>query len=163
MTNSYLRSFLIGAIAGMRSLSAPAVISNIFTSSFFPRKYLPGRKGSIFKLLANSKTAGTLKVLTMGEMIADKMPGIPPRISRGPLIGRAAAGAASGAALSAKDGKKIIIGAAAGAAGAVAAAYAFYALRTKAAEKFKVKDTFVGMAEDALMIGGAGLISKLSR
>lgn len=96
-----------------------------------------------------------LLVSTGGEMLVDKLPIVPPRISPGPLGGRIAIGAVSGAAIGTEYRlpSATALGAVLGAAGAVAGAFAGYRARTYVTSTYHLPDAPVALVEDALAIG----------
>ncbi len=149
-----LKAVAIGIIAGMRSMSAPAL-----ASSYLARN--DNLAGSRLGVLASPAASTILKVLAAGEMIADKLPMIPARVSAGPLIARIASGAISGAAVSTADKRGAGVGAVLGGIGAVAGAFGFYHLRRGIGSETGVPDPLLGVAEDAIVIcGGAAVLGK---
>jgi uncharacterized membrane protein len=149
--NTNLKALAIGIIAGMRSLSAPAL-----TSSYLSQN--DNLAGSRLKVLASPAASKVLKILAAGEMLADKLPVIPSRVSAGPLIARIASGAISGAAVSAADKKQAGTGAVLGGVAAVAGAYGFYHLRRRIGEEVSVPDAVLGVVEDAIVISGGAAV-----
>ncbi len=155
MTNVYLQSIFIGMFAGMRSMSAPALVSNYLSD-----KQSPEIEDSVFRLLASQKAAYVLTMLAVGEMVADKLPIIPDRISPVPLVGRAVSGAICGASLSIVKDKDSNIGALAGGVAAIVSAYGFYHLRRKLGEDTGIPDVLIGLAEDVIVVKGGQSILK---
>ena len=147
--NTLLKAVGLGIIAGMRSMSAPALVSNHLAGGG-PEAL----SGTPFEAMARPKAASLLKGLALGEMIADKLPVIPSRISAAPLIARAVSGAVCGGAICAAEGERVELGAVAGGLAAVAGAYGFYHLRRAIGEGSKVPDPLLGLAEDAMVITG---------
>jgi uncharacterized membrane protein len=153
--NGYAKAICLGIIAGMRSMSAPA-----FTSAYLARQRSPALANSALSLMGSPRVANALKVAAVGEMIADKLPIIPDRISPGPLVARALSGALCGAALCRAEGKSLEGGAIAGGLSAIVSTYALYHLRRKIGEARVVPDAALGFAEDAIVIGsGLSLLS----
>jgi uncharacterized membrane protein len=144
-TSQYALAAGLGAIAGMRSMSAPALLSCRAMSGEDSRL-----KGTP---LASTKVAALLWALAAGEMIADKLPGIPDRTSPPALIARACSGAFAGAALFNFKGRSCWVAAAIGAATAVAVTYGSYHLRQAAGKQLDVPDRVVAVAEDAVVVG----------
>ncbi|HYP26460.1 MAG TPA: DUF4126 domain-containing protein [Blastocatellia bacterium] len=148
-TKTILKAIGLGVIAGMRSMSAPALVSNHVAG---------GRFGAIsetpFKVMGYQKTASLLKGLALGEMIADKLPVIPARVSAAPLIARVVSGAVCGGAICAAGGERVELGAVAGGLAAVAGAYGFYHLRRAVGEESGLPDALLGLTEDAIVITG---------
>lgn len=152
----YAGAALIGTVAGMRSMTAPAIISRLAGAA----GVAVDKTGVDF--LESPIIPRVMSVLAIGEVIADKLPFIPSRIAPFPLVTRALSGATSGAVLCASKKRSPVLGAIFGAAGAVAGSYAAYALRKRIVKSLHVPDTIVAVAEDALAIGtGTMVASKL--
>lgn len=139
----------LGVMAGIRGMSAPAALGFAFSRQ--PLEAPPGPLG----LLASPRVSQALAALAVGEVIADKTPWVPARISPPLLVGRALSGALAGAAV-ARQRKLAPAHAVIGAAAAVASAFAFYALRRAATRRLGVPNVVAGLAEDAVaaVIGG---------
>ena len=148
----YTAAVTLGAVSGMRSMMAPAVITWAARRSGLDLESTPF---SIFKGPGIGRTAAAL---ALGEMVADKLPFTPDRTDSTALLGRAVSGAAAGAAVFKSRRQSMVLGAAIGAAAAVGAAYATFHLRKKAARYFEVSDRVVALAEDAIALG-AGLVA----
>src|SRR5947209_534719 len=95
----------LGAIAGIRSMSAPTHLSRAAS-----RGKVGGIEDTSFAPLASTRVARILTLLAVGEAVADKFGGIPDRISPPGLIGRMATGALVGAALVAAAKRRATIG-----------------------------------------------------
>ena len=111
-----LLCFLIGCVAGLRSMMAPAIVC---AAAYLHWIHLDGTP------LAFLNTMAALSIFTLfaiGELVVDKLPKTPPRIAAMGLIARIVTGALSGAALAASGGKSLGLGALLGAIGAVIAA-----------------------------------------
>ncbi|MFY0579024.1 DUF4126 family protein [Cystobacter fuscus] len=133
----------LGVLAGMRGFSAPALLGFHFSRE--PRAAPAGNLG----LLASPLVSRALAVLTAGEVVADKTPWIPARISPPALVGRALSGALVGAALAPRR-PLTPVHAVLGAAAAVASSFTFYALRRFMTRRLGVPNVVAGLAEDAL-------------
>ncbi|MBD2723348.1 DUF4126 family protein [Hymenobacter armeniacus] len=143
-------------LAGMRSMSAPA-----FLSHYLSRQPHAGLAGSRLRFLQKPVTAGLLKVMAAGEMVADKLPNTPNRIAPEVLAGRLLSGALVGAAWYRSRHGSALGGGLLGAAVAFASTFVSYALRTGISEKSGVPVALVGVGEDALVLaGGAALIGS---
>jgi len=147
------RTLGLGAVAGVRSMSAPALLSRAAS-----RGDIGGIEGTPFAFLASPRTARILTVLAVGEAVADKLPFSPDRISAPGLIGRMVSGALVGAALFAAAERRAALGAGLGLLAAAAASYPSYYLRVKTQEKLGAPNWAVGLVEDALA-EGAGLLA----
>jgi uncharacterized membrane protein len=144
----------IGAIAGLRSMTAPAVVSWAANQEWIES---PAGPLSFFH---NKKTASIFSALAAGELVADKLPNTPSRTMPAGLASRILTGSLSGAALCASKGKLVGAGAIAGGLGAVAGAFIGYQARRRLRERLQVSDTVIAVAEDALAISGGVLIVR---
>jgi len=142
----------LGAVSGMRSMMAPAVIAWAARRSGLDLESTPF---SAFKGPGIGRTAAALVI---GEMVADKTPFVPNRTNSTALLTRAVSGGAAGAAVFKARRASIIVGALVGATAAVGAAYATYYLRKKAARYFDVSDRVVALVEDGIALT-AGVIA----
>src|ERR687898_267758 len=88
------RALGLGAVAGVRSMSAPALLSRAAS-----RSEIEGIEDTLFAFLASPRAARILTVLAIGEALADKLPFSPDRTSVPGLVGRMASGGLVGAAL----------------------------------------------------------------
>jgi uncharacterized membrane protein len=145
-TLSYAGAAVAGAVAGMRSMAAPAIISRLGVPGLLP------------------EGAGTVTAaLAIGELIADKLPFMPNRTIAPGLITRAVSGGFSGGSITKSKGCSPFVGAAVGAAAAVGTAYAACELRKELRKRLKVPDFLIALAEDALVVGIAmRLLSRFS-
>lgn len=153
----YAGAALIGTVAGMRSMTAPAIVSRLAGAAGID----VDKTGVDF--LHNPIIPRVMSILAAGEVIADKLPFIPSRVTAFPLVTRAVSGAVSGAALCSSKKRSPVLGAIFGAVGAVAGSYAAYALRKRIVKSLKVPDAVVAIAEDALAIGAGTLIASKLR
>ncbi|WP_080238654.1 DUF4126 family protein [Spirosoma rigui] len=147
MYQSYLSAFQIGLVAGMRAMTAPAVVSHKLSTT---TTELPA--DSPLHFMTSPNTATVFKVLAGGELIGDKIPGSPDRTSPPQLVGRLVSGAMSGAALSEAEGQSATWGTVLGGLGALAGTFAFFHLRHFLTHEKGLPDPVVALAEDALTI-----------
>jgi uncharacterized membrane protein len=83
------RAVGLGAIAGMRSMAAPAALSRAAE-----RGDVGSLEGTLFAALGSPGVSTVLRLFEIGEMFVDKLPVVvPSRTSPPPLSGRAASGA----------------------------------------------------------------------
>jgi uncharacterized membrane protein len=148
--STYLLAFLIGVVAGLRSMTAPAVVSWAARAGWLHLE------NTWLVFFGYSATPYTLSVLAIAELIADKLPKTPSRKAPPGFIGRIVTGAVSGAALAAPSG--IAGGLAAGAVGAVAGTLGGYEFRVRLVRATGGKDLPIALLEDAIAIGSAFLI-----
>jgi uncharacterized membrane protein len=142
----------LGVLAGMRSMSAPALVSRWLSRAPDPRMR------GIARVLSMRPVAHALGMLSLGEIVADKLPGMPARVQPVPLAGRALTGALAGASAGGEGRSAMLKAAALGALAAVASTWAFYSLRQLATRRLRVPDLVVAFAEDAAL---AALASRL--
>ena len=148
----YSAALTLGAVSGMRSMMAPAVISWSARRSGVDLESTPF---SAFKGAAIGRTAVAMVV---GELLADKSPFEPNRTDSTALLARAVSGGAAGAAVFKARRSSMLVGALVGAAAAVGAAYGSYYLRKSASRYFQVSDRVVALVEDGIALT-AGLIA----
>jgi uncharacterized membrane protein len=145
-------AFGIGVIAGLRSMTAPAVVSWAVHLGWL---HLDGSR------LANMGTTLAVVVLTLlafGELVADKLPFVPSRIAPAPLIGRIVTGTVCAAAIALSAGASLQAGTALGAVGAIAGAFGGYNVRRQLVHGAGLRDFMVAVGEDIVAIGGALMI-----
>jgi uncharacterized membrane protein len=150
----YLFAILIGIIAGLRSMTAPAAAS--WAASFGWLKV----HGTPVAFLGYAWTPYIFGLLAIGELVSDKLPKTPSRKAPGPFIGRIFTGALSGAAIGASGGSWMV-GALAGAVGAVIGTLGGAEARRRLAIAFG-KDLPAALLEDVVAIGGAIAIVHFS-
>jgi uncharacterized membrane protein len=147
-TVSTLQIAGLGAIAGMRTMSAPALVAAYLQRQQVAGSFWLGSRGAVV----------ATRLLAAGELVADKLPGIPARTNALPLLGRALSGALVGATLSAVEKRPRLPGAALGATAAVAAAFAAYHARRALTHDLDLADPLVAVAEDTLALGMGRLL-----
>ncbi|MFL6590266.1 MAG: DUF4126 family protein [Chthoniobacterales bacterium] len=152
--NSYLlAAVVIGFVAGLRSMTAPAAIA------WAARLGAIDLAGTPLHFMASPLFLALFSFLAVGELIADKLPFIPKRTAAAPLVFRIISGALCGACLSAHY--SLSVGAVAGALAAIAGAFAGYYTRRNLVTRFGVRDLLVALSEDVLAIGLAILSVRL--
>jgi uncharacterized membrane protein len=143
-------AFAIGIVAGMRSMTAPAV------TAWAAHTHHLNVAGTLLSFMGSLVTLVVLIVFAAGEFIADKLPNTPARTKPPGLIARVLTGALSGGCLGLTIGLSLWPGALLGAAGGIAGAFAGYQWRTGLVRALRVPDYVVALFEDALAVG-AGL------
>ena len=146
-------AFLIGVIAGLRSLTAPAVLSWGAHLGWLDLQ------GSPLAFMGSPITVAVFTVLAIGELIADKLPSTPSRTAPPGLIARIVMGGLSGGVTAAAGLQSIALGASLGVAGALAGTFAGYEARTRLVKARKVPDVVIACLEDVVAVGGALLIA----
>jgi uncharacterized membrane protein len=137
----------IGFVAGLRTFTAPAVLS---WAAYLRPDILTG-----CGFLGSKVAVALLTLLALAEYVGDLLPKTPNRTAPGPLIFRIISGGLCGACLLTQPW---IPGALIGGISAVMGAYAGYNARRKLVEKLKVKDAMIAIPEDLFAISMACLL-----
>jgi uncharacterized membrane protein len=146
----YILAFLIGVIAGLRAMTAPAAVS------WAARLGWLHLENTWLAFLGYAFTPYILSVFALGEFITDQLPKTPSRKVPVQFGTRIFVGALCGAALAA-PGNAWIGGLVAGVAGAITGTLGGYEFRSRLA-RAAGKDLPIALLEDAIAIGGAFLI-----
>lgn len=146
----YLLAALIGAVAGLRAMTAPAAISLGAWMGWFSIDH------AWLSWLASPWAAGLLTLAALGELVTDQLPSTPSRKVAMQFGARLLSGALCGAALGA-SANLLIPGLVAGVIGAVIGTYGGAALRSRLATGFG-KDPPAAILEDIIAIGAAAAI-----
>jgi uncharacterized membrane protein len=150
-------AFLLGVIAGLRSMTAPAA------TAWASRLGWLSLAGTPLAFLASAVVTWILTGFMLAELVADKLPRTPSRTTPGPFIGRILTGGLAGAALTGGFGRSALLGAGLGALGAVVGTWGGYRARTGLVRALRVPDFVIALAEDAVAVGGAILIVTAGR
>lgn len=154
--STYVLAFLIGVVAGLRSMTAPAGVS------WAARLGWVHLENTWLAFLGAAITPYILSVLAIAELVNDKLPKTPSRKAPVPFAARIVSGALCGAALGA-PGQALLGGLLAGAVGALVGTLGGYEVRTRAAKAIGGRDLPIALIEDAIAIGGAfWIVSQLS-
>jgi uncharacterized membrane protein len=137
----------IGIVAGLRSLTAPAVVAWAAHIGWL------NLHGSPIAFMGSTTAAIILSILAMAELIADKLPMTPKRTAPVPLVARIVTGGLCGACLCAAAGQSLGIGIVLGGIGGVIGAFAGYEIRRKLVTALNTKDIFIALLEDLVTIG----------
>jgi uncharacterized membrane protein len=148
----YLGCFTIGIIAGLRSLTAPALVSWAAHLGWVDLS------GSWLSFLGSRTATIILSLLALAELVADKLPKTPKRTDLGPLVFRAVSGGFCSMAISASAHQSPVIGTILGVLGSIAGAFVGYEIRHRLVDAFGLPDFGVALAEDIGAIGGGLLI-----
>ncbi|MGV3502331.1 MAG: DUF4126 family protein [Adhaeribacter sp.] len=148
----YWKTLGLGAIAGMRAMSAPVFLSEELGK--IDRKHL---QHSPLRFLQAAPIAAGFKLLAAGELAGDKLPQMPDRINLPSLAVRTLSGALVGAALFTARRDSAATGALLGGLSALAATYGSFYLRAALHRYGQVPNAAAGLMEDAMMVS-SGLI-----
>ena len=152
---AYLLALLIGCVAGLRTVTAPAAVS---WAAHRGRLHLDATWLAFF---GSAWTPWILTLLAAGELIVDQLPSTPSRTEPVGFGVRIISGAVSGAAI-ATAGGTMVGGMLAGIAGAVVGTLAGHSFRARLAAAFH-KDRPAAFIEDAIALGAALAIAMARR
>lgn len=147
MSHRLLAAAGLGAATGLRTFTGLAIASHELAGRS------AGEADALRNWLADDTVSYVLAGLAIGEIVADKLPDIPDRVSPGALVGRGVIGAAVGAVAGGED--RWIAGAAIGAAAALASAWVGWAVRKEAGWATGLPDPVLAVVEDAIAIATA--------
>jgi uncharacterized membrane protein len=151
----YLLALLIGVIAGLRTMTAPAAMSWVAHLGWIDLT------GSWLAFLGSIWTALVLTVLALAEFVTDQLPTTPSRTVPVQFGARLVSGGLSGGAIGVATGS-MLGGLVAGIVGAVIGTLGGRALRARLAIAFG-SDRPAAFIEDAIAIIGAALIGVALR
>jgi uncharacterized membrane protein len=140
----FVLALLIGVVAGLRAMTAPAVVSWAARAGWL------NLQGTPLAFLGAAVTPWIFTVAALGELLNDKLPKTGSRKAPGPFGARIVMGALSGAAVGAAGGA-LAAGLVLGAVGAVAGTLGGYELRARLA-RAAGKDLPIALIEDAIAI-----------
>jgi uncharacterized membrane protein len=144
----------IGAVAGLRTLTAPAVLA------WAAKRRWIRLGNSPFATLISAKASKRITDFAVSELIADKLPFTPSRLKAGPFAARIVSGAVCGATIYGVVKQPLKEGAVLGGFGAIAGAFSGYHMRRKLSRN--LPELGVALLEDALAIGGGILVTALA-
>ncbi|MDB5850331.1 MAG: hypothetical protein JWP29_4083 [Rhodoferax sp.] len=151
----YVLALLIGIIAGLRAMTAPAAVSWAAHLGWLPLASTP------MAFMGFAYTPFIFSVLALGEFVTDQLPQTPSRKVPMQFGGRIASGALCGACFGAAGGS-LVGGIAAGVVGAVIGTLGGAAARARLARAFG-KDLPAALIEDVVAVVGAYLVVTAGR
>ena len=148
----------MGLLTGMRSFTPLALVARELASDDATGWWRSRRASRLEEWLSEPVVARALQVLAVGELIGDKLPGIPDRVTPGPLAGRATLGAVVGAVVAGEDQR--VAGAIVGTVAAVAGAFIGWWARREAGRVTFLPDPALALAEDAVVVSASREIAR---
>lgn len=146
----------LGAVAGMRTTIAPAVVSHFLSNN--PKKALGKSKLSFMQ---SSAASIITKVLSLAEITGDKLPAAPDRIVLQQTLPRVLSGAFVGAVLFQATKGSLAKGMLIGGASAFASTYVSFYIRKYLGNIPYLKDPILGAVEDVVAVrSGMSLLHK---
>jgi uncharacterized membrane protein len=157
-TTFLLSTFGVSALAGMRSMSPPALLS-----LYLAHRRLPAGH-SLAERISSKRARIILTTLALGEMAADKFPQAPNRTFLPALIGRAVTGGGVSGVLWSLKGRPTWIGALGGATASVANTFLTFHLRQWLGRTLPIPHALIwaGALEDAVIWLGGWQLLKAS-
>lgn len=137
----------LGAVAGLRTQLPLALLALAARQGTFA-----AAAGPPLSLLRSAAAPSGLSLLTLTELIIDKLPIAPSRLQPGPLLGRLVVGGAAGAAITAEADCSPLAGALLGAVGAGLGAEIAYHARVTLDRLTGLPDPVWGTVEDGLAL-----------
>jgi uncharacterized membrane protein len=147
--------FGIGVVAGLRSMTAPAVVAWAAYLGWI------NLSGSHLAFMGSVWAVAIFTLGALGEFVADQLPSTPARTTAGPLIARIVMGLLTGACVGLAAGVSLSIAAVVGAIGAILGTFGGYQARVGLVRNLKVADVVVAIPEDLIAIAlGLLLVSR---
>jgi uncharacterized membrane protein len=154
MNHVLLLALVIGIVAGLRSLTAPALVSWAAHLGWL------NLQGTPLAFMGTTAAVGIFTLLAILELIGDVLPNTPARTTPVPLTARIVMGALSGASIYAAGAATPLVGAIVGIIGAVIGTYAGYHIRRSLVNGLKVKDIMIAIPEDIIAIALAYFVVR---
>ncbi|PSJ63739.1 DUF4126 domain-containing protein [Pseudaminobacter soli (ex Li et al. 2025)] len=151
----YLFALLIGVVAGLRTMMAPAAVSWAAFLGWLPVQ------GTWAAFMGYRFTPYIFSILAVIELITDQLPNTPSRTVPQQFSARIVSGAFCGAIIGTAGGK-LVGGLVAGAIGAVIGTLGGYQARKRLVAAIGGNDTPIALLEDAVAIVGAYLIVRFA-
>ena len=136
----------IGIVAGLRALTAPAVVAWAAHLGWI------SLGGSHLAFMGSTPAVITFSIFAIVELISDKLPTTPKRTALAPLLARIVSGGLCGASLCAAADQSPGIGIVLGGMGALIGAFAGYEIRRRLVRNLRIKDIFLALSEDLIAI-----------
>ena len=144
--------FAIGMIAGLRALTAPAVVCWAAHLGWV------NLQNSHLAWMGSTAAVAIFSILALAEIVNDKLPATPSRLAPPSLVIRSLTGALAGTALAIAAGQFVVLGIVLGALGALAGSFLGYYIRHGIVTGLKLPDFPIALLEDAIAIGCGLLI-----
>ena len=148
MTSSQtaMLALLIGLVAGLRTMTSPAVVSWAAHLGWL------NLKNSKLAFLGSLLAVVLLSAGAVGEFIADKLPRTGKRTAPGPLVARSISGGLCAAALSIAANQSLSMGIVLGVIGALIGSFSGYYARIGLVRRLATADIVVAVPEDLVAI-----------
>jgi uncharacterized membrane protein len=144
--------FAIGIIAGLRALTAPAVVCWAAHLGWL------NLQNSHLAWMGSTAAVAIFSILALAEIINDKLPATGSRTAPPSLVIRSITGALAGTALAIAASQSVLLGIVLGVIGALAGSFLGYEVRHRIVTGLKIPDFPIALVEDAIAIGCGLLI-----
>ena len=150
-----LLAFGIGVVAGLRSMTAPAVVAWAAHLGWI------NLSSSHLAFMGSAWAVGIFTLGALGEFVADQLPTTPARTTAVPLAARIVMGLLTGGCLGIAAGASPWLGGLIGAIGAIAGAFGGYQARVGLVRSLHVPDFAIAIPEVLIAMGlGLFLVSR---
>jgi uncharacterized membrane protein len=154
LTLVLLFAFLIGVVAGLRAMTAPAVVCWAAHLGWI------NLNGSHLAWMGSIIAVAIFTLAAIGELVNDKLPKTGPRTAPPSVVIRCLMGAICGAAFAIAGSQALLVGAVAGIVGALVGTFGGYQVRHQIVAGLKIKDLPIALIEDVIAVGGGFLIAS---
>jgi uncharacterized membrane protein len=151
MKMTLLFAFLIGVLAGLRALTAPATVAWAVHLGWL-------KLARPLSIIGSLPFVIILSVFAVVELILDKLPNTSNRTAAPGLIARIVTGGLAGACVSVGGGYGVFAGAGLGVVGGIVGCFGGYHARSRIVRSLRVPDIYIAVIEDLIAIGGSLLI-----
>jgi len=141
-------AFGIGVIAGLRALTAPAVVSWAAHLRWI------NLTGTHLSFMGSIPAVAIFTLAAVAELVNDKLPKTPPRTAPPSFIARIVMGGLAAATLSVGGAGSWLVGSVLGVIGAVVGTLAGYHIRKAIVQALHSPDFVIALLEDVVAIGG---------
>ena len=149
-------AFGIGVIAGLRAMTAPAVVC------WAAHLHWINLYGTHLSFMGTTIALVIFTLAAVGEIVNDKLPKTGPRTAPPSVVIRMVMGGFSAATLTVGAGGSLWVGALLGVIGALVGTFGGYQVRTKTVKALHSPDFVIALLEDAgAVCGGLFLASRL--
>jgi len=147
MIGALIVSFGLGFVAGLRSMTAPAVVAWASHIGWM------NLSGSPLAFMGSRWAVALFTLAALGEYIVDLLPTTPARTAAFPLTARMVTGSLTGASVAIAGGFLLWVGVLGGVMGAIAGAFGGYRARVGLVRALHVPDAVIAIPEDVIAIG----------
>src|SRR5260370_2388535 len=144
-----LLAFGIGVIAGLRSLTAPAVVA------WAAHRGWLNLHATSLSFMGSTAAVAIFTILAVAELVADQLASTPARTKPPGLIARILLGGLSGAAMALAGGQSAAVGCALGAVGGVVGGFVGYQVRTRLGAALMVPGLVMSVVRDLVAVSAA--------